>query len=300
MNKYRLIIPVVICAAIVARGDFSRSVNAADNKATELYIEFSPNTEPGEYRKLYAGLPDDPAVLCGLIKKQLIHPTRIGDFPELEGLEYEDTKFYTVKDMLAELVKRNKAGLVQNREPKDRLRVSCRFHSLLLASILKTKKIPVRVRVGFAGYLVPQGVDKRVDHWICEVWDKPKSRWILVDPDIQKIDFSRAEFEFAGDVWLGVHDDTAAVRYGVGQWWGKEYIKANTLHDFFCVLGNELIYWEGCALARKSLSSFTKEDFALMDKIARLLKDPDTNLNALREISKDPRLGDIMDYPRYE
>ena len=299
---------ISICAAVIAvmtfEGGFTRSMKDDSVTQTESYLAFSANTDPGEYSKLYDKLPDDLTGLCALIKKQLIHPTRIGDFPELEGLGSEDTQVYSVKEMLAELVKRNPSGIVSSREPKDRLRVSCRFHAMLLASILKSKKVPARVRVGFAPYLVPPGYDKSVDHWICEVWNKDEKRWMLVDPDIQKIDFPRSEFEFAGDVWLKLRNDRdperSGERYGVGQWWGREYVKANLLHDLFCVMNNELIYWEGCALARKSIPSMDKSDLALLDKIAKLLKDPDANYRELKNLFADKRLGDVRDHARYQ
>jgi hypothetical protein len=79
-------------------------------------------------------------------KKQLIHPTQIENFPELTDMQSEDESFYSVTEMLAELLKRNSKGLVVEREPKERLRISCRFHSLLLASILKSNKISARVK----------------------------------------------------------------------------------------------------------------------------------------------------------
>lgn len=285
---------------MMIEGGFTRSMKDNITKTPDSYLAYSDNTDPGNYVKLYEKLPDDLAELCALIKKQLIHPTRIGDFPELEGLGSEDTQLYTVKDMLAELVKRNPSGLEASREPKDRLRVSCRFHAMLLSSILKSKKIPARVRVGFAPYLVPPGYDKSIDHWICEVWNKDEHRWMLVDPDIQKVDFPRSEFEFAGDVWMKVRNDRDGERYGVGQWWGREYVKANLLHDLYCVMNNELIYWEGCTLARKSIPSMDKSDLAMLDKIAELLKNPDANYRELKTLFADKRLGDVKDHARYE
>lgn len=295
---------ISICAAFIAavtvEGGFSRTMKKDIVNQPDSYLAFSTNTDPGEYIKLYEKLPDDLTELCALIKKQLIHPTRIGDFPELEGLGSEDTHFYTVKEMLAELAARNSSGLVSSRAPKERLRVSCRFHAMLLASILKSKKIPARVRVGFAPYLVPPGYDKSVDHWICEVWNKDGRRWMLIDPDIQKIDFPRPEFEFAGDVWQKARNDRDGERYGVAQWWGREYVKANLLHDLYCVMNNELIYWEGCALVRKSIPSMDKNDIELLDKIARLLKHPDANYYELKTLFTDKRLGDVNEYERYE
>ena len=55
--------------------------------------------------------------------------------------------------MLKGLLQRKEKGLIMERKPEERLVVSCRFHSMLLASILKYQEVPARVRVGFANYL---------------------------------------------------------------------------------------------------------------------------------------------------
>jgi hypothetical protein len=275
------------------------AVNSA--RILDFYRQYSPNTEPGEYGYLYKKLPTGLMELCVRIKKQLIHPNRIGDFPELAGMRYEDETVYSVKDMLSELVKRNPKGLVDERSPKERLRLSCRFHSLLLASILKSRGIPTRVRVGFADYLSPPGYGKSIDHWICEVWDKNREKWILVDPDLCRVDFDRSEFHFAGDVWRKVRaSKDNPERYGSVRWWGMDYIKANVLHDLYCVMNNELIYWEGPAHARKNVSAFDDGDYAILDILSSLLSDVDRNIDAIRALSKDGRMGDVSDYPRFK
>jgi hypothetical protein len=281
-------------------GGYSQGVNSATSSPPDCYLQFGGNTDPGELGYLYNSITTDLTGICKLIKQQLIHPTRIKDFPELSGLEGEDTNFYSVRDMLAELLKRNPRGLVQDRAPAERLRVSCRFHALLLVSILRAQGIPSRVRVGFASYLSPPGLNKSIDHWICEVWDRQRTKWILVDPDLRKIDFDRSEFDFAGDVWLRVqnHGEDPS-RYGVARWWGKEYIKANVIHDLSCVLNTELIYREGPLLSREGLSAFTASDFSLLNEVAQALGNVDNNLEILRQLHKDSRLGSIVKYQRY-
>jgi len=297
-----LIIITVVVFILIFRGrGYFENVNKINQKdVLNYYRQYSSNTDPGEYLFLYESLPVDIYELCVLIKKQLIHPVRIDEFPELAGKKSEDETFHSVREMLEELVKRNPKGLVIDRLPEERLRLSCRFHSLLLASILKSQNIPVRVRVGFAGYLAPPGVNKSIDHWICEVWDEQKSSWIYVDPDLCKVNFDKNEFEPAGESWLKVQKKQVDPnQYGVFIWWGHDYIKANMLHDFSCALNNELIYWEGPVLARKKLFSYTTDDLELLDTISVLLQDIDDNFYELKKISLDKRLGNITDYPRY-
>ena len=70
---------------------------------------------------------------------------------------------------------------------------------VLLASILKYRGIPARVRTGHATYLMP---DFHVSHTICEVWNENDKRWMLVDPYKGMIDFSKEKFDFSNDLWL--------------------------------------------------------------------------------------------------
>ena len=70
---------------------------------------------------------------------------------------------------------------------------------MLLVSMMKSRGVPARVRVGFAGYLAPES-GKHFDHWISEIWNEQEARWMSVDPDLKRIDFN--EFELAHDVWL--------------------------------------------------------------------------------------------------
>ncbi|MDE5033787.1 hypothetical protein NAI60_10265, partial [Francisella tularensis subsp. holarctica] len=54
--------------------------------------------------------------------------------------------------MLTELSRRNNSGFVEDREPKDKLVLTCRFVTIMVASILKSKGIPARVRAGPTAY----------------------------------------------------------------------------------------------------------------------------------------------------
>ena len=122
---------------------------------------------------------------------------------------YEEMELPTVSLILKELLKRNENGLAASLKPEERLVVACVHHSMLLASILRHQGIPVRIRAGHAKYIGGRkGI--RVTHAICEVWDKEKSRWILGDPDRNRINFPRHEFEFAHEIWTRLRYTTTA------------------------------------------------------------------------------------------
>src|SRR4030042_682037 len=90
-------------------------------------------------------------------------------------------------------------GLVKDRKPEDRLVLGCRDYAILLASILKYRGIPARVRYGHATYLIP---GFHASHVICEVWNENDKCWMLVDPSTGMIDYSREKFDFSNELWL--------------------------------------------------------------------------------------------------
>lgn len=108
-----------------------------------------------------------------LVRKQIIHRVTLknGNTGSNEGLKYgdmtkvpwyrqpEDDILVTVAAMLAELYRRDERGFVIDRAEEDKLVLTCRFIAILMASILKSKNIPARVRSGFTPYFVLFGKD---------------------------------------------------------------------------------------------------------------------------------------------
>jgi hypothetical protein len=159
------------------------------SEALDFYRGYGKNTNPGEYSDLFAELPESLQDLCDWIKTQLLHPAEVERYTNVlpEGRTREDSDFYSVHDMLAELVNRNSRGLTMERKPVERLVLSCRFHAMLLVSVIKYRGVPARVRVGFAGYLASKS-GKHIDHWISEIWNERENRWMFVDADTKRVD----------------------------------------------------------------------------------------------------------------
>ena len=187
--------------------------------------------------------------------------------------------------MLRELAIRNPRGLTMEREPAERLVLSCRYHAMLLASVVKSRGVPARVRVGFAGYLAPES-GKHFDHWIAEIWNEREGRWMSVDPDVKRVDFD--DFEVAPDAWLAMRmGEIDPQAYGFHIWWGPGYILGNLCHDLSASLNNEEIYWEGPELFRREVDSLSAEELAFVDRLAYLLKHPEQNLEALAKLQAE-------------
>jgi len=180
-----------------------QEVKFTDNESVlNFYKQYSEFTDPGKYKYLYKNLPDSLPELCSLIKSQFIHPyAELPQYSEQIPKERwnESFKYPTVESILKGLVSYDSTGLVNNRLPENRLVVICRGNAILLASILKYRGIPVRLRAGYATYIMP---DFHISHAICEVWNKNENRWMLVDPSMDMVDFSRDKFDFSNDAWL--------------------------------------------------------------------------------------------------
>ena len=138
----------------------------------DFYCQYSIFTDPGAYEYLYKNLPDSLPELCRLIRSQFIHP-----YAELPKYQDQIPKerwnemlnYSSVKSILEGLISYDTAGLVFDRKPEDRLVLGCRHCAILLASILKYRGVPVRVRYGHATYLIPEF---HTSHVICEVWNE--------------------------------------------------------------------------------------------------------------------------------
>ncbi len=263
-------------------------IHSVDPKILEFYSGYSSYTDPGKYESMYKNLPDSLTDLCRLIKSQLIHP--IVDLPKYRDFipperSYEDLKYPTVQTILAGLKSYNQGGLIFERKPDERLVVSCRYHAILLASILKHRGIPTRVRYGFASYIYP---GHNIYHVVCEVWNKKENRWILVDPDRQIIDLTSQQFEFAGDVWLKYRQGKLNPEtYGVPNWWGAHPILDALCHDLASALGNEHIYFDRPPISADTtmiVKNMNSDRLALMDNISKLMKNIDDNFDELKEL----------------
>ncbi len=162
----------------------------------QFYKQISCFTDLGKYKTFAKKFPNSIEKLCLLQRHQIIHPFDLcdeeqrkdtenfyGDMTRVPrtSLNYENDLFPTAQAMLVELLRRNKKYSI-NREIQNKIHVCCREQAILLASILKAKRIPARVRSGFAFYVTK--LSSAGDHWITKYYDKKKKRWILVDADM--------------------------------------------------------------------------------------------------------------------
>ena len=206
-----------------------------------FYRQYSSFTDPGKYEYLYNNLPDSLLELCSLIRSQFIHPfAELPKYRELIPQERWDEmmNYPSVISILEGLVSYDSAGLVFGRKPESRLVLGCQQNAILLASILKYRGVPARVRTGHATYIAP---GFHISHTICEVWNKDEMRWMLVDPSMDMVDFSRDLFDFSNELWIKFQNGEIDPNlYGIpNRYTGLVSIVGKVCTDLSSILGTE-------------------------------------------------------------
>ena len=202
----------------------------------------------------------------------------------------ETEKYTIVKSILKGLLSYNSRGFIKDRKPGDRLVLGCREYAILLASILKYRGIPARVRYGFAPYLIPGFYS---NHVICEAWNDKNKRWMLVDVGTNMIDFSREKFAFGNDSWLKMQKKEIDPNlYGVP----GEYCRNNGLVsiatmvclDLASVLGNEYTIYQYAPIsdyASQNNNQLPTDQIEILNGISKLMNSLNADyLSKLQEI----------------
>jgi len=275
----------------------------------------SANSDPGAHRARYERLPDDLPSLCRVVQNVLLHMFWVGE--KTYGITYEQLKaagrkicvefsYTTAEERLTHIVALDDRPLAEPRDVAHRSVGCCRDYALMLASILRHKGIPARVRTGVALYFVAPEGRLIEDHYITEHWNAAERRWQLSDPqidDVQRpaivegidtIDLPRDQFLTGRELVEGLRADSIPETVGfppgnAGFTYGRNKLFA----DFVGLTGRELPVhaWWGLGEPR----SVEPGDEALMDRMIEILRgidadDPSALQEALDLASDHPRL----------
>src|SRR3989338_4814170 len=283
------------------------------DKVLKHYLEFSMYTNPGLYENiLKKELQDNIRKIGNLIRKNVIHRTtlaygnvgtnvdkKFGDMTKVPWYRQpEDDMLPTASAMLAELYRRDKRGFIEDRTEENKLIVTCRFVSILMAAILKSKWIPCRVRSGNAPYFNMGKLGKvSADHWINQYYSSKEKRWITIDVDgswslnekFDPYDIPKGKFDFPADAWLNIRNK----KDNPNRFWnakperGTIVVIWSLFYDFHCLMNNEVTYVHVPKPATyggfKKLSS---DELNEIDNLAKLMQYPDKNFEKLQEIWK--------------
>jgi formylglycine-generating enzyme required for sulfatase activity len=281
----------MISILTITECDSQQAYKFTNNESVlDFYKQYSSFTDPGEYAYLYKNLPDSLPELSSLIRSQFIHPYAElpqyrDQIPEERWNEME--KYPTAKSILAGLLSYDSRGFVKDRKPQDKLVLGCREYAIILASVLKYRGIPVRIRCGHATYLEP---GFHVSHTVCEVWNKKDKRWMLVDPSTGMIDFNRDKFDFSNEAWLKMQKGEINPNLYIAppNTSGLVSIVGKISPDLLSILGTEFTIYQYAPILEYTLNSQNKlstEQIEILNKISELMQSLDAdNLTKLRDI----------------
>ncbi|MEM7336468.1 MAG: transglutaminase-like domain-containing protein [Chloroflexota bacterium] len=246
----------------------------------EDYAQFNIHTNPGRFIEYFHRLPSSIDALCDLIQKQIVHPW--DGSPQPIDRKYNPQSNLRVEDLLEKLVKMNPLGLVATRTLNERVIGSCRENAILFTAILNSQGVPSRPRAGWVKYL-SSNTQKFTDHWVSEIWQAEEKRWILVDTNPKRIDFSQTEFVSGAEAWLQIRSGQK-----LPETFRSDddlfYVKLNFGHDFDTILGLAPPYWEAPPIFHIKMKEIKQWQLALLDQIAALLINPDQNIKTLQRL----------------
>lgn len=284
-----------------------------DKKILDHYLQYSQFTYPGKYENDLKNLPDEIKTLCILLRKQFIHRVTlekglVGADATREDIkripwyrQAEDDYFITASSIIAELYRRDSRGITEDRKPEDKLILTCRYTTILIAAALKAKKIPCRVRSGYAPYF-PFEKGLSWDHWINEYWSDKEQRWIVMDVDgsghstgYNMFDLPKDAFDYPATSWINCRTGKDDIKrfMNAAPATGLKIIAWALFYDFHCLMNSEIIYLHGPKEFAYRWDKLNKEDLEELDDLAKLMLDPDKNFEKIKylwETEKEYRL----------
>ena len=289
-----------------------------DQKILDHYLKFGLFTNPGCYKEFLQNLPDDVKELGNLISHQIIHRVTLkeGNTNANRDLRYGDMKKYpwhrlrceddvlpTSVSMIAELLRLDDRGFLPDRKVEHKIVVTCRFVAILMASILKSKNIPCRVRSGFAPYFN----NYSADHWLNQYWDNRKKIWITFDADgffdksigFDQYNMPKNKFDWAANTWLGVRAgklDANNFRNADGSV-GLMPVLWAIFYDFHSLMNNEILYNQMPSYIYFKFDTLTEKDFEEIVELAKLMLKPDKNFDELVKILNTKKKFRILNGP---
>ena len=289
-----------------------------NKKILDHYLQFGTFTNPGCYKQFLQKLPDDVKELGNLISHQIIHRVtlkegntkanrdkRYGDMDKYpwHRLRCEDDILPTTVSAVAELLWLDPRGFLTNRKVENKIVVTCRSVTIIMASILKSKGIPCRVRAGFAPYFF----EGSWDHWINQYWSKNKQKWITFDADgffdksigFDQYNIPEKKFDWAANTWLGIRR---------GKLDGNNFIHASgykglmpalwaVFYDFHSLMNNEILYDQMPSYISFKFDKLSEKDFEEIDELAKLMLESDKNFDKLVKIWNTKKKFRILNSP---
>ncbi|HEY6481456.1 MAG TPA: transglutaminase domain-containing protein [Streptosporangiaceae bacterium] len=262
-------------------------------------------TSAGTHAGRLAGLPPGIAGAAGVTHGVLVHEHMTALYGFSLPPERRDTVHLRRAERLLErIAAADGRPLDEARPVTERTAANCRQFTVLALTMLRAQGTPARARCGFAAYF---GGGFFEDHWVCELWDADRQRWVLADAQLDAVhrdqfgigfdvlDVPRDQFLTAGEAWRRFRAGQAdPARFGLsvigesGDWW----IAGNLMRDAAALCGLELLPWDCWGVMPRPGEPIDAGRLALFDRLAGLTADPDATLAPLRALlAEDDRVA---------
>jgi hypothetical protein len=247
-------------------------------------------------------LPSDIKELTHIVQGLAIHEFVASPFYgiTLPDERREESNIRESSQMLESIFSLDDKPLTTSRPPEKRLVGVCHHFSVLLVALLRAKNIPARVRYGFGAYFNPGFFE---DHSLCEYWDNKKERWVLADPQFDKVwqkelhikhdvfDVPRDHFITASDAWIKCREGKAdPSKFGTinGDMHGLWFIAGNLIKDVASLNKMEMLQWDAWSgMPRPNNKMQDKKRLKFFDELADITQDPDTSFEKIQKAYKD-------------
>ena len=256
-------------------------------------------SDPGRHGDIYEALPYDVSSLVDTVQGLLVHRL-LATFHGIDEAQLserkEEEQYSSVEDVLSLMKRLDPSPLTDKREASRKVLVNCRHFAGLLCSFLRHRGFPARVRVGFAGYVMPPPIYG--SHYVTEYWDATQGRWVTVDGQVDSVqrrvyqitvdtlDLSSDAFLSGGQTWqLCRIGQRKAEIFGLGpndNGWG--FVKSHLLHDWMALNKMPLLPWHGNDFMHKPMKETTEDERALLDGAADLICRSDDGFEEMRSL----------------
>ena len=136
--------------------------------------------------------------------------------------------------------------------------------------------------------------DSYMEHWVNEYWDFQENRWILADVDgyyeyeqrfgYSQFNLPRRKFVTASEAWLGLREKTLDRKLDVFSPNLLDGVCEYLFMDFHALMNNEIFYSYQPLYLRGGIQSLSESELRELDDLAKLLADPDKNMEKLESL----------------
>lgn len=274
----------------------------ASQQILDFYARPGRMTAAGRHAPLLAALPRERKPLAETVQGLLLHEHFAPSYGvELSPERRTESHIRPASEMLDRILARDGRPLSVPRRLEDRLIGVCRDFTVLAVAILRAQGVPARARCGFGSYFVPGQLE---DHWVCELWDASRDRWVLVDTqlddhqrralgtDFDVLDVPRDRFLVASDAWTACRGGQAdPSRFGIFTLRGLWFVAGNLLRDFAALSAMEMLPWDCWGAMPSASDQPTSDQLSLLDRVAAVARSPDDRFAEMRMLyESDDRL----------